>query len=410
MPFVPTSRLSGGELENFSVYKSGIFTAPEPSQPEIVRGLRAAKPSVITSTAAFACAGYSAAVSDGKTQMKAIIYSAQGSVEVLECREVEKPSPADHQVLVKVRAASVNPVDLAEIKGIPALFRVIFGMRSPSAQSPGHSGFDLAGDVEAVGSGVSQFRAGDRVFGVCVNDPNASALKVWTHHQGSFAEYACVSESALAVMPLDVTYEQAASAPVAALTALQGLRNQGSLQPGHHVLIHGAAGGVGSFAVQIAKALGAHVTAVTGPENRELVRRLGADRVLDYTRDDFTQLAERYDLIFDCYGSHPLRTCRRVLAVKGIYVAVGGPVRGSGLGILGRIFGMWFYSRIGGPKMVTFLAHPRQRDLYTLARFMATGKITPVIDSRYPLDQLPAALHHLEDGHPRGKVVITIAA
>jgi NADPH:quinone reductase-like Zn-dependent oxidoreductase len=219
--------------------------------------------------------------------------------------------------LIKVRAASVNPLDRGGLKGVPFIFRIAFGLRKPKATRPGRPGVDVAGLVEAVGRNVTQFKPGDAVFGVCISNPHNSGVKVWVHEQGAFAEYACAPESTLVLKPDNVTFEQAAAAPMAALTALQGLRDKGHIQPGQKVLIHGAVGGVGTFAVQIAKSFGADVTGVSRTCSVEMVRSIGADRVIDYVQEDFTKSAQRYDLIFDCYASHPLFACRRVLNPRG---------------------------------------------------------------------------------------------
>lgn len=225
--------------------------------------------------------------------MKAIVYHNYGSPDVLRCEEMEKPGVGDSQVLIKVRAAGVNPFDAGELKGVPYLARLIFGLRKPEKEHPGRPGVDVAGEVEAVGKDVTRFRPGDKVFGVCINDPQASGVKVWVHDEGAFAEWVCAPESTLAIKPDNVTFEQAASVGVAALTALQGLRDYGHIQPGHKVLVNGAAGGVGTFAVQIAKAFGAEVTGVCRTSNVEMVRSIGADHVVDYTQQDFTRLGQQ---------------------------------------------------------------------------------------------------------------------
>jgi NADPH:quinone reductase-like Zn-dependent oxidoreductase len=320
--------------------------------------------------------------------MKAIVYYNYGSPDVLQLEEIEKPIAGDNEVLIKVRAASVNPLDRGELKGAPYIFRIIFGLRKPEATRPGRPGVDVAGQVEAIGRNVTQFKPGDEVFGMCISNPQASGVKVWVHHQGAFAEYACVPESTLVLKPNSVTFEQAASAPVAALTALQGLRDKGHIQPGQKVLIHGAGGGVGTFAVQIAKSF-------------------GADRVIDYTQEDFTESGQRYDLIFDCFANHPLSACRRVLNPRGIYVGVGPPATGGWIGILTSLIQMLVFSRLTSQKLVTFLARPTKEDLTIMGEVLATGKVTPVIDRCYRLSQVPEAIRYLEEGHARGKVVIT---
>ncbi len=341
--------------------------------------------------------------------MKAIVYETYGTPSVLKCAEIERPSPRTGQVLLRVRAAGVNPLDAGELKGVPRIFRAAFGLRKPQAAHPGRPGVDVAGTVEAVGAGVTQFTPGDEVFGVCVNNPLQTGLRVWIHDEGAFAEYACVSAQALTFKPKNITFEQAASAPIAALTALQGLRDKGHIEAGKKVLIHGAGGGVGTFAVQIAKALGAEVTAVTSTANLGLVRALGADYAIDYTQADFTAGAQRYDIILDCHATHPLSACRRVLNPDGIYAIAGGPVEGNPIVIVARMLELLMLSRFTARKTVTFLARPLQKDLVTLRDWMALGRLKPVVDRCFPLTEAPAALRYLCDGHPAGKVVITVA-
>jgi len=340
--------------------------------------------------------------------MKAISYRGYGSPDVLEFDEIEKPAPADHEVLIKIHAASVNPLDLGELKGVPYIFRVIFGLRKPDAAQPGRPGVDLAGTVEAISGGVTQFKPGDEVFGVCVDNPQNTGVKVWVHSQGSFAEYASVTELALVLKPNNVSFEQAAAVPVAALTALQGLRDKGKIQPGHKVLIHGAGGGVGTFAVQIARSFGAEVTAVSSTKNLDLLRSLCADHVVDYAQSDFTASEKRYDVIFDCYASHPLSDCRRVLTPRGIYVSIGGAASSGALGMMARLLQMLSYSKFTSRKMVAFLARPLQHDLTFLRGLMESGKLTPVIDRSFALSETANALRYLEHGHPSGKVAITV--
>src|SRR5882762_6657523 len=255
--------------------------------------------------------------------MKGLVYSRHGSPDVLEIKDVEEPVPKDNEVLIEVRAASVNPLDASLIKGMPYIVRALFGLPKPRDTC---LGVDVSGQVEAVGRNVTQFKAGDEVFGVCISDPQASAVKVWTP-QGAFAEYVCAPESTLVVKPNNVTFEQAASVPVAGLTALQGLRDKGHIQPGQKALINGAAGGVGTFAVQIAKSFGAEVTGVCSTRNMEMVRSIGADQVIDYTHEDFTSNGQHYDVIFDLVANHSFSERRRALDPRGIYI---------GAGILGR--------------------------------------------------------------------------
>ena len=340
--------------------------------------------------------------------MKAIAYHNFGSPDVLQCEDIEKPVPKSNEVLIKVRAASVNPLDRGELKGVPFIFRMVLGLRKPEATRPGRPGIDVAGLVEAVGRNVTQFKPGDEVFGVCISDPHNSGVKVWVHEQGAFAEYACAPESTLVLKPDNVTFEQAAAVPMAALTALQGLRDKGHIQPGQKVLIHGAGGGVGTFAVQIAKSFGADVTGVSRTSSVEMVRSIGADQVIDYIQEDFTKSGQRYDLIFDCYASHPLSACRRVLNPKGVYVGIGTPVNAGGIGILARLIQMLLLSRLTSQKLITFVAKPSKEDLTVLQELMAAGKVTPVIDKRYSLSEVPEAIRYLEEGHARGKVVITL--
>jgi NADPH:quinone reductase-like Zn-dependent oxidoreductase len=321
--------------------------------------------------------------------MKAIVYQRYGSPDVLKCEEVEKPTPGDDEVLIRVRAASVNPLDWRLMRGRPYIVRILFGLHKPKITRPGR---DVAGQVEAVGRNVTQFKPGDEVFGACL---------------GALAEYACTSESKVVMKPDNVTFEQAASAPVAALTALQGLRDKGQIQPGQKVLINGAAGGVGTFAVRIAKSFGADVTGVCSTRNVEMVRSIGADRVIDYTQEDFTKGTQRYDLIFDCIGNHSLSACRRVLTPEGIYIAVGGPA-GSVIGLLAHWIAALVLSGFVSQKFVSFIARSSKEDLTIMRELMAAGKVTPVIDRRYRLSEVPEAIRYLEEGHARGKVVITV--
>src|SRR5271166_3252654 len=266
--------------------------------------------------------------------MKAAVYTRYGPPDVVQIVDVEMPVPQDNEVLIKVRAASLNPIDGGLMKGRPCSARILFGLRKPKDTRPGR---DVAGQVEAVGRNVAQFKPGDEVFGSCISDPHDSGAEVWIHCQGAFAEYVCAPVSTLVMKPDNVTFEQAASVPLAALTALQGLRDKGQIQPGQKVLINGAAGGVGTFAVQIAKSFGAEVIGVCSTRNVDMVRSLGADRVIDYTRENFTKLGQRYDLIFDCVGNHSLSELRRVLNPNGICVMVGDLTGRGGLGIMARL-------------------------------------------------------------------------
>jgi NADPH:quinone reductase-like Zn-dependent oxidoreductase len=340
--------------------------------------------------------------------MKAIVYYKYGSPDILRYEEIEKPAAGDTEVLIGVRAASVNPLDGGSLKGVPYIFRVAFGLPKPTVTQPGRLGVDVAGVVEAIGKNVTQFKPGDEVFGVCISDPQASGAKVWVHRQGTFAEYVCAPESILVMKPDNVTFEQAASAPVAAFTALQGLRDKGQIQRGQKVLVNGAAGGVGTFAVQIAKSFGAEVIGVCSTGNVDMVRSIGADHVIDYTQEDFTKRGERYDMIFDCVGNHSLSECRRALNADGICVMVG-DLSGRGMiGLLSRLIAALVLSRFMRQKAVTFLARPNKEDLTTMYELMKSGKVKPVIDKRYTLREVPAAIRYLGEKHARGKVVITV--
>jgi len=322
--------------------------------------------------------------------MQAIVYHRYGSPDVLRWEEIERPTPGDNEVLIKVCAASVNPYDWHFMRGLPYFLRIGAGLRKPKNK---RLGVDVAGQVEAIDRSVTQFKPGDAVFGTC---------------NGAFAEYACTSEGALVMKPDNITFEQAASVPIAALTALQGLRDKGQIQLGQRVLINGAAGGVGTFAVQIAKSFDAEVTGVCGTRNVEMVRSIGADRVIDYTKEDFTKSAQPYDVILDCVGNRSFPACRRVLNPKGICVAVGGPSGRWMIGPLARLITALVLSRFAGQKLVTVLAKLSKEDLTTMCDFMKTGKVTPVIDRRYSLREVAAAIQYLEEGHARGKVVIVL--
>jgi NADPH:quinone reductase-like Zn-dependent oxidoreductase len=321
--------------------------------------------------------------------MKAALYTRYGPPNVVRITDVEKPVPKDNEVLIEVHAASVNPLDWHFMEGTPYFVRIPAGLLKPKDK---RLGVDVAGEVEAVGSNVTQFKPGDAVFGSC---------------RGAFAEYACASESALVMKPDNVTFEQAASVPVAAFTALQALRDKGHIQPRHKVLINGAAGGVGTFAVQIAKAFGANVTGVCSTRNVEMVRSLGADQVVDYTQEDFTKSGRRYDIIFDSVGNHSLLASRRVLTPKGTYIAVGGPSGRWMIGPLTRAITAPVLSRFVSQNLVTVLARPSKEDLTVMHDLMAGGRVTPVIDRCYRLSEVPEAIRYLEEGHARGKVVIT---
>lgn len=322
--------------------------------------------------------------------MQAIVYTKYGSSDVIQLKEVEQPTPKDNEVLIKVHAASVNPLDWHFMRGKPYVMRLQSGLRSPKNST---SGVDVAGQVEAVGKDVTEFQPGDNVFGVC---------------NGSFAEYVCAFEKSLVKKPNHLTFEQVAAVPVAAFTALQGLRNQGQIQSGQKVLINGAAGGVGTFAVQIAKSFGAIVTGVCSTRNVTMVGSIGADHVIDYTQENFTQSGQHYDLIFDAVGNHSLSDCRRVLSSNGILVLVGGPNKGRILGPLARSIKGLVLSRFVSQRMVMLLTAWSKDDLVVIQKLLDDGKVTPVIDRTYNLSEVPEAIQYLEQGHAQGKVVITL--
>ncbi|MCI0689685.1 MAG: NAD(P)-dependent alcohol dehydrogenase [Sporichthyaceae bacterium] len=324
--------------------------------------------------------------------MKAIVQDRYGSPDVLELREVDKPVPADHQVLVKVHAAAVNAYDWHLMRGDPYLARLSFGLRRPKMQTPGR---DFAGRVEAVGRDVTRFSPGDEVYG----DADAA-----------FAEYVVVAEDVLGAKPASLTFEQAAAVPLAGNTALTGLRDVGKVQPGQRVLINGASGGVGTFAVQIAKWLGADVTGVCSTRNVDLIRSLGADHVVDYTKDDFTRTDQPYDIVLDLVGNRSLGEFRRALIPKGMLILSGGGTSegGSLIGPLGLFLKAQLVSRFVGHRLVAFTATPNREHLATLAEFADSGKLTPVIDRTYPLSQASEAIRYVEVEHARAKVVITV--
>ena len=325
--------------------------------------------------------------------MKAIVYCDYGLAN-LKLENIEKPTPSDDQILVKVRAASVNPLDWHFIEGTPKIMRAMgVGLRKPKDT---RLGVDFAGTVEAVGKDVTQFKPGDEVFG---------------GRDGAFAEYVCPrANRAVALKPANITFEQAASVPIAAITALQGLRDKGHVQPGQTVLINGASGGVGTFAVQIAKSFGADVTGVCSTRNVDMVRSLGADHVIDYTKEDFTKGDQRYDVVLDNVGTQPLSGFRRVLTPKGIYVMIGGggPNDSQWIGPFGRVINTVVLSPFMSQKMGMMMADLNHNDLTILADMMQSGKVKPVIDRTYKLSEVPDAIRYLEQGHARGKVVITV--
>lgn len=324
--------------------------------------------------------------------MQAIVYHRYGPpAEVLEFREIEKPSAAAGEVLIEVRAASVNPYDWHFVRGAPKFIRVFTGLRGP--KSP-RAGADVAGIVAGVGAGVTRFKPGDRVFGDC---------------KGSFAEFACGEESKLARMPQNLSFDQAASVPIAGITALQGLRDCGQVKPGQRVLINGAAGGVGTFAVQIGKWLGANVVGVCSTRNVAMVQSIGADEVLDYTREDFTRFQEEYDVIFDLIGNHPLKAMLRALKPRGIFVPCGGgsPDRSS-IELLGMMLGRVVMPPFTSRKITGVFAKINTADLEVLGELLQSGKVKPVLERSYPLRCVGEALGCIEGGHARGKVTVAV--
>ena len=326
------------------------------------------------------------------TDMKAIVYHTYGSPDVLKLEEVEKPTPKDNEVLVKVHAASVNAGDWAHLlRGKPFLMRLMgFGLLKPKHQILGS---DIAGRVEAVGRNVKQFQPGDEGFGNTAE-----------YGFGGFAEYVSVPEEALVLKPANLSFEEAAAVPQAALTALQGLRDKGQIQKGQKVLINGAGGGVGTFAVQIAKSFGAEVTAVCSTRNLDIVSSIGADQVIDYTQEDFTQNGQRYDLILAVNGYHSISAYKRALHPEGVYVMTGG----SNAQLFQAMLLGPLISRTGRQKMGNSAHKPNQRDLLCMKELLETGKVVPVIERRYPLGETAEALRYLEEGHAQGKVVITV--
>jgi NADPH:quinone reductase-like Zn-dependent oxidoreductase len=322
--------------------------------------------------------------------MKAIVSQKYGSPDVLQLQQVEKPTPKDNEVLIKVYAAAANAGDWHLLRGEPFMVRLMFGLLKPKIKI---LGTDVAGKVEAVGSNVTQFQPGDEVFG----DLSESGY-------GAFAEYVAVPEDAVALKPSRMTFEEVAAVPSAALTALQGLRDQGQIQPGKKVLVNGASGGVGTFAVQIAKSFGAEVTGVCSTRNVDMVRSIGADHVIDYTQEDFTQNGHRYDLIIDAAAYRSISDYKRVLSPEGVYVMVGGSTAQF---FQAMFLGPWT-SMTGSKKLGTFIKNPNKEDLVFLKELLEAGKAAPVIDRRYPLSEAPEAIRYLEEGHARGKVVITV--
>jgi len=324
---------------------------------------------------------------DPRGTMKAVVRARYGSPDVLELREIEKPALADDGVVVRVRAASVNRLDWYTMSG-PLIARPTMGLLRPKSPL---LGTDFAGTVEEVGRDVTGFRPGDEVFG---------------GRSGAYAEYVCARS--LALKPANLTFEEAAAVPVAALTALQGLRDKGRLQPGQKVLVNGASGGVGTFAVQIAKALGAEVTAVCSTRNVDLVRSIGADRVIDYTREDFTRSGERYDLIFDVAGSRSWSECKRVLNPEATLVLAGAQAKPV-IGPLGHIVGVKLAALRSSRKAIFLIAKFNQPDLAALRELLESGKVKPVVERRYPLSETADALRYMGEGHAQGKIVISVS-
>jgi NADPH:quinone reductase-like Zn-dependent oxidoreductase len=322
--------------------------------------------------------------------MKAIVYRTYGSPDVLVCEETATPAPTDDQVLIRIRAASVNPYDWHFVRGSPYIMRMLSGLTRPKDI---RVGVDVAGVVETVGSKVTRFKPGDAVLGAC---------------RGAFAEYACAADTSIVAKPANVTFEQAATVAMAGYTALQGLRDTGKIRRGHDVLVNGASGGVGTFAVQIAKSFGARVTGVCSTRNLDLVRSLGADRVIDYTREDFTAGSDRYDIVLDCHASRPLLRCAGILAPTGSYIIVGAPGRGL-IGPLRAAIKALVLAPFVRRTLTMMMAKPNQDDLACIADLMKNGSVTPVIDRGYRLDEVPEAIRYLEQGHARGKVVITVS-
>lgn len=322
--------------------------------------------------------------------MKAIVYEEYGSPDVLELREVEKPAPKDDEVLIKIHAAAVTAGDAIVLEGKPFVTRFATGLQKPKNTIPGK---EMAGLVEAVGRDVTQFQSGDEVYGDL-------SVAGW----GAFAEYVAVPENAVALKPANLNFQQAAAVPESAVVALQALRDKGKIQPGQKVLINGASGGVGTYAVQIAKAFGAEVTAVCSARNTDMVRSLGADYVIDYTQEDFTQNGKEYDLILAANGYHPISNYRRALSPEGIYVASGGSMAQSFQAVLlGPIISMTGSKTMGG-----MMVKPNQNDLIFMKELLEASKVIPVIDSCYPLSEIAEAFRYFREGHAKGKVVIVM--
>jgi NADPH:quinone reductase-like Zn-dependent oxidoreductase len=323
--------------------------------------------------------------------LKAITYHHYGSPDVLQLEDVDEPLVKDDEVLVRVRAASANPRDWHFMRGMPYVMRAQFGLRRPKDS---FLGSDVAGQVEAVGKSVTRFQPGDEVFADVVT--------------GGFAQYTCVPEEFLELKPANLTFEQAAAVPLAALTALQGLRDQGRVQSGQKVLVIGAGGGVGTFAVQLAKLSGAEVTGVCSTRNVDMVRSLGADRVIDYTKEDFTRSGQKYDLVFQLAGTRSPSDCRRALTSKGMLIGSSGESSGRWIGPMDRMIKAAVLSPFVSQSLSGFLAQRSREDLRIMRELIESGKVSPVIDRTYQLSEVPEAIRYLEEGHARGKIVITV--
>ncbi len=322
--------------------------------------------------------------------MKAVVYTEYGPPEVLQLKEVDKPTPKEDEVLIKIHAAAITAGDVIVLKGEPFVTRFVTGLQKPKNTIPGK---EMAGRVEAVGENITQFQPGDEVFGDL-------SVASW----GAFAEYVAVPENAIALKPANLTFEQAAAVPESAVVALQALRDKGKIQPGNKVLINGASGGVGTYAVQIAKSFGAEVTAVCSTRNLDMMRSIGADYVIDYTVEDFTQNGQQYDLILAANGYHPISDYRRALSPDGIYVATGGTMAQS---LQATMIGP-FISMTGSKTMGGMMVKPNQNDLVFMKELLEAGKVVPVIDRCYPLSDIAEAFHYIGEGHAKGKVVINV--
>src|SRR5215203_4058498 len=325
--------------------------------------------------------------------MKAIVQDTYGSAAVLETRDIDRPEIGDDEVLVRIRAAGVNPADWAIVSGLPYIARPVYGLRRPKNAV---RGTDVAGTVDAVGTGVTRLQPGDEVFGWC------------SELGGAFAEYASVSEDALSLKPANLTFEQAAAVPMAGLVALQALRDHGGVRAGQKVLINGASGGIGTFAVQIAKARGAEVTGVCSTRNADMVRSIGADHVIDYTREDFTQKDQRDDFILDNVANHSLSDLRRALTPTGTFVPNGGGFDNHWFASGGRVISAHVLKRLVSHRLRPFLVSPKFEDLVVLKELIEVGKVTPVIDRTYPLSEASQAIGHVGRGHARGKIAVAV--